>query len=72
MVYRFHTDSPVVFQQSLKVSIEGGHANHRSDNYFTVAYWYQTEPHMPFPPLPPAENRIPRQMNTGGPTMGRN
>ncbi|MEJ2203875.1 MAG: DUF2961 domain-containing protein [Gemmatimonadota bacterium] len=72
MVYRFHTDSPVAFQEDIRVTIESGHGNHRSDNYYTVAYWYQTEPHAPFPTLPPAADRIPRQMDTGGPTMGRN
>jgi hypothetical protein len=71
MVYRFHTDSPVVFQQDIKVGIEHGHANHRSDNFFTVAYWYQTEPHRAFPALPAVPDRIPRQYDTGGPTMGR-
>ena len=71
MVYRFHTDSPVTFRKSIRVTIEAGHANHRSDNYYTVAYWYQTEPHKPFPPLPAAADRIPRQFDTGGPTMGR-
>ncbi len=71
MVYRFHTDSPVVFQRDLRVTIESGHANHRSDNYYTVAYWYQTEPHAPFPALPPAAERIPTQKDTGGPTTGR-
>jgi hypothetical protein len=72
MVYRFHTDSPVAFQEDIRVTIESGHGNHRSDNYYTVAYWYQTEPHAPFPALPPAADRIPRQMDTSGPTMGRN
>ncbi|MFN8058972.1 MAG: glycoside hydrolase family 172 protein [Vicinamibacterales bacterium] len=71
MVYRFHTDSPVAFQKSLRVTIESGHANHRSDNFFTVAFWYQTEPHKPFPALPPAALRVPKQIDTGGPTMGR-
>jgi D-arabinan exo alpha-(1,3)/(1,5)-arabinofuranosidase (non-reducing end) len=71
MVYRFHSDSPIAFQQNIKVTIEHGHANHRSDNFFTVAYWYQTEPHKTFPPLPPVAERIPRQFDTGGPTMGR-
>jgi len=71
MVYRFHTDSPVVFQRDLRVTIESGHANHRSDNFYTVAYWYQSEPHAPFPTLPPAAERIPKQMDTGGPTTGR-
>ncbi len=59
MVYRFHSDSPIAFQQNIKVTIEHGHANHRSDNFFTVAYWYQTEPHKTFPPLPLVAERIP-------------
>jgi hypothetical protein len=71
MVYRFHTDSPVTFQRDIRVTIESGHANHRSDNFYTVAYWYQTEPHRPFPALPAAADRIPKQMDTGGPTTGR-
>ncbi len=66
-VYRFHLDSPITFTRSLRATIEHGHANHRSDNYFSVAYWYQTEPHAPFPPLPPVEQRIPRVLPTGGP-----
>jgi len=52
-VYRFHPDSPIPFTKSIRASIEHGHANHRSDNYFSVAYWYQTEPHSPFPDLAP-------------------
>jgi hypothetical protein len=71
MVYRFHTDSPIAFRKDIKVTIEHGHANHRSDNFFTTAYWYQTEPHRAFPPLPAVSERIPRQHDTGGPTMGR-
>ena len=35
--------------ESLRATIEHGHANHRSDNYFSVAYWYQTGPHAAFP-----------------------
>ena len=57
MVYRYHLESPVNFTRSVRVTIEGGHANHRSDNYFTVAYWYQAEPHEPFAALPPAGDR---------------
>lgn len=38
-VYRFHTDSPVTFQQTLRFSIESGHGNHRSDNSHTVTFW---------------------------------
>src|SRR5712692_2904338 len=51
-VYRFHLDSPILFTKSLRATIEHGHANGRSDNYFSVAYWYQTEPHAAFPALP--------------------
>jgi hypothetical protein len=66
-VYRFHLDSPIPFTQSIRVTIEHGHANHRSDNYFSVAYWYQAEPHAPFPPLPPVDTRLPRLYPVGGP-----
>jgi len=66
-LYRFHLDSPIPFTKSLRATIEHGHANHRSDNFFSVAYWYQTEPHAKFPPLPPLEERIPRLHAVGGP-----
>jgi hypothetical protein len=59
-VYRFHLDSPITFTKSLRATIEHGHANDRGDNYYSVAYWYQTEPHAPFPPLPPVDDRLPR------------
>jgi hypothetical protein len=65
-VYRFHLDSPIPFTKSLKATIEHGHANHRSDNYFSVAYWYQKEPHAAFPPLPAVEQRLPRIYPVGG------
>ena len=66
-VYRFHLDSPIVFKTSFKATIEHGNANHRSDNYYSVAYWYQTEPHVPFPPLPSVEQRLPVLEQVGGP-----
>jgi len=66
-VYRFHLDSPVPFTSSMKASIEHGHANHRSDTYSSVAYWYQGEPHLPFPALPPMDGRIPAIQFVGGP-----
>jgi hypothetical protein len=71
MVYRFHTDSPISFTESIKVTMEHGHANHRADNWYTVAYWYQMEPHAPYPALPGVQDRLPRQYDTGGPTMGK-
>ncbi len=66
-VYRFHLDSPIPFTKSLRATIEHGHANVRSDNYFSVAYWYQTEPHAAFPALPALQERIPRNYAVGGP-----
>jgi hypothetical protein len=59
-VYRFHLDSPIPFTKSLRATIEHGTANDRGDNFYSVAYWYQTEPHGVFPPLPPVEERLPR------------
>jgi len=70
-VYRFHTDNPVTFEKSITVTIESGHANHRSDNFYTVAYWYQSEPHQAFPVLPDVNARLPRQIPSGGPTNSR-
>ncbi len=66
-VYRFHLDSPIPFKTWMKATIEHGNANHRSDNYYSVAYWYQSEPHMPFPPLPPVQDRLPTLQMVGGP-----
>lgn len=66
-MYRFHLDSPIPFTTSMKAGIEHGHANHRSDNFYSVAYWYQAEPHMSFPPLPNVDDRIPTLQFVGGP-----
>ena len=59
-VYRFHLDSPIPFTKSLRASIEHGTANDRGDNYYSVAYWYQSEPHAAFPALPGVDERLPR------------
>lgn len=66
-MYRFHLESPIPFTRSLRATIEHGSANVRSDNYYSVAYWYQAEPHAAFPPLPTAEERIPRLQAVDGP-----
>ncbi len=59
-LYRFHIEDPIRFRESIRVTIEHGHANRRSDDYASVAYWYQTEPHSPFPELLSVEDRLPR------------
>ena len=58
--YRFHIEDPVPFESSIRVSIEHGHANSGTDDYSSVAYWYQTEPHKVWAPMPPVHERLPR------------
>ena len=65
-LYRWHIESPITFEKSIKVTIEHGHANNRSDNFYSTAYWYQTEPHAAFPALPAAPDRVPRIYRVGG------
>lgn len=66
-LYRWHIESPITFEKGIRVTMEHGHANHRSDNFYSVAYWYQTEPHAPFPALPKPADRVPRLFAVGGP-----
>jgi len=58
-LYRYHIEDPVCFQKSIKVTIEHGHGNRRNDDFSSTAYWYQLEPHKPFPAYPPVEDRMP-------------
>ena len=58
-VYRFHIEDPIVFKKQIRVTIEHGHANRRGDDLSSVAFWYQAEPHLVFPPLLPIEQRLP-------------
>jgi len=64
-LYRWHIESPITFEKSIRVTIEHGHANHRSDNYYSTAYSYQTEPHTAFPALPAPADRVPRLFDVG-------
>lgn len=59
-MYRFHIEDPIRFQKSIRVTIEHGHANKLSNDYSSTAYWYQTEPHKPFPQLLSVEMRLSR------------
>lgn len=58
-LYRWHADNPVTFQKYMKHTMEHGHANDRADCFYSVCYWYQSEPYTDFPALPPAAARIP-------------
>jgi len=65
-LYRWHVLDPVRFAQDLRVSIQAlgwwpdGRFQPLTDDIASVAYWYQTEPHGPFPVLPPREGRFSR------------
>jgi hypothetical protein len=57
-MYRWHISDPIRFEKDLKVTIQdlgwqsGGRYLPLQDNISSVAYWYQMEPHTPFPKLP--------------------
>lgn len=59
--YRWHIMDPVRFESDLKITIQslgwqsGGRYLPLQDDLSSVAYWYQTEPHNPFPTLPVKE-----------------
>jgi hypothetical protein len=55
--YRWHLPDPVRFRDSIRVELEHGHGNEVVADYATVAFWYQTEPHVPLPTLPPPDER---------------
>lgn len=59
-MYRFFVNDPIRFQQSIRVTLEHGHNNDLANDYSSVAFWYQNEPHRPFPKLLSVENRLPR------------
>jgi hypothetical protein len=51
--YRWHVQDPIPFTRSLRFTIEHGGTNETRDvDYTSVAFWYQTHPHAPFPALP--------------------
>ena len=57
-LYRWHIMDPVRFDKNLRVTIQalgwrsGGRYMPLQDDLASVAFWYQTEPHAPFPKLP--------------------
>jgi hypothetical protein len=65
-LYRWHIMDPITFHADLKVTIQalGWWPNRRyqplADDIASVAYWYQRDPHAPFPKFPPLPERWPR------------
>jgi hypothetical protein len=61
-MYRWHVMDPIRFEQDLRVTIQalgwrsaqGGQGRYLplQDDIASVGYWYQAEPHAPFPALP--------------------
>ncbi|HEY3321001.1 MAG TPA: glycoside hydrolase family 172 protein [Planctomycetota bacterium] len=60
-LYRWHITDPIRFDKDLKVTMQalgwqsGGRYLPLQDDIASVAFWYQTEPHKKFPPLPARE-----------------
>jgi hypothetical protein len=59
--YRWHIEDPIPFDRSLRFVIEHGPVNDIPGDYSSVAYYYQTHPHAPFPPLPTAADLLPAE-----------
>jgi hypothetical protein len=57
-LYRWHIVDPVRFEKDLRITIQalgwrsGGRYLPLQDDISSVAFWYQQEPHQPFPKLP--------------------
>ena len=62
-LYRWHIMDPIRFQSDLKVTIQAlgwwpnGKFQPLTDDIASVGYWYQREPHAPFPEMPPIHER---------------
>lgn len=70
-VYRWHIPDPITFKKSLRFDLEHKgvtfnedgsiktHFAEREDDFSSVAFWYQMEPHKPFPEMPVGYDRLP-------------
>lgn len=63
-MYRFHIEDGIGFNEDIKVTVQtlgvprDGKYKYNGEDVASVAYWYQTEPHAPFPALiPPLARR---------------
>jgi hypothetical protein len=50
--YRWHILDPIRFTKSLRFELQHGPNDDVPSEYATLAVWYQTHPHSPFPPFP--------------------
>jgi Protein of unknown function (DUF2961) len=63
-LYRWHIQDPINFGENLRVTIQAlgwgsdGKYKKLADDIASVAYWYQAEPHAPFPKLPALAERL--------------
>jgi hypothetical protein len=57
-LYRWHITDPIRFEKNLKVTIQSLGWRHdgrylpQQNDIASIVFWYQTEPHVPFPKLP--------------------
>jgi len=57
-MYRWHITDPIRFRNDLRVTMQalgwrsGGRYLPLQDDISSVTFWYQSEPHAPFPKLP--------------------
>jgi hypothetical protein len=62
-LYRWHVLDPICFKRDLRVTVQAlgwwpnGKFEPLTDDIASVAYWYQAEPHTPFPDLPSVHER---------------
>jgi hypothetical protein len=63
-LYRWHIQDPINFEENLRITIQAlgwgrdGKYKKLGDDIASVAYWYQAEPHAPFPKLPVLAERL--------------
>lgn len=70
VAYRWHLPDPITFETALRFELEhrgvvfredgsiAGHTGERFDDFSSVAFWYQVEPHQPFPAMPRGYARL--------------
>ena len=80
-MYRWYIPNPVRFRKSLKVEIQNQHyvpsakknvddftgaQQPAHDDYISIAYWYQTEPHQAQSLQPSVERMAPSRLHESG------